>query len=88
MKILVTAFGLFDGRAENASSLALHEIRKALSNIHTRILPVDSVIAPARLKQALRVIRPDILILLGESAGSRSATERAAEALGGVIRAL
>jgi hypothetical protein len=46
------------------------------------------VIAPARLKQALRVIRPDILILLGESAGSRSATERAAEALGGIIRAL
>lgn len=72
MKILVTAFGPFDGRAENASSLALHELKKAFPKIHTRILPVDSVIAPARLKQALRVISPDNLILLGEAAGSRS----------------
>jgi pyroglutamyl-peptidase len=31
---------------------------------------VDSVIAPARLKQALRKIQPDVLIMLGEAAGS------------------
>lgn len=72
MKILVTAFGPFDGRSENASSLALRELKMAFPEIHTRILPVDSVIAPARLKQALLVIRPDALILLGEAAGSKS----------------
>ncbi len=71
MKILVTAFGPFAGRAENASSLALCELRKAFpGEIHTRTLPVDSVIAPARLKQALRRLRPDALIMLGEAAGS------------------
>ena len=72
MKILVTAFGPFNGRSENASSLALRELKKAFPKIHTRILPVDSVIAPARLKQALQLIRPDALILLGEAAGSKS----------------
>lgn len=71
MKILVTAFGPFDGRPDNASSLALRELKRAFSRIHTRILPVDSVIAPARLKQALHLLRPDALILLGEAAGSR-----------------
>ena len=69
MKILVTAFGPFGGRSENASSLALHELKKAFPKIRTRILPVDSVIAPARIKQALRLIRPDVVILLGEAAG-------------------
>lgn len=72
MKILVTAFGPFDGRVENASLLALHELKKAFPKIYTRILPVDSVIAPARLKQALRVIHPDVAILLGEAAGGLS----------------
>lgn len=72
MKILVTAFGPFDGRSENASSLALRELKIAFPKIRSRILPVDSVIAPARIKQALRVIRPDALILLGEAAGSKT----------------
>jgi pyroglutamyl-peptidase len=72
MKLLVTAFGPFDGRSENASSLALRELKIAFPEIRTRILPVDSVIAPARLKHALRLIRPDALILLGEAAGSKS----------------
>ena len=71
MKFLVTAFGPFAGRSENASSLALIELRRAIPEIRTRILPVDSVIAPERLKQALRLIRPDALILLGEAAGSK-----------------
>lgn len=69
MKILVTAFGPFAGRPENASSLALRELRKFHPEIRTRILPVDSVIAPARLKQALRLIRPEVLLMLGEAAG-------------------
>ena len=70
MKILVTAFGPFDGRSENASSLALRELKKQFPEIRTRILPVDAVIAPARLRAALRSIQPDVLIMLGEAAGS------------------
>jgi pyroglutamyl-peptidase len=72
MKILVTAFGPFDGRSENASSLALSGLKANLPEIRTRILPVDSVVAPTRLRQALRLIRPEILILLGEAAGSKT----------------
>lgn len=72
MKILVTAFGPFAGRAENASSLALHELRVVFPEILTRILPVDSVLAPAQLEETLHWLRPDVLILLGEAAGSNS----------------
>lgn len=72
MSILVTAFGPFDGRFENASSLALRQLKVTFPKIRTRILPVDSVTAPARLRQALRLIRPEILILLGEAAGSKT----------------
>lgn len=71
MTILVTAFGPFAGRAENASTLALRELKKAFPEIRTRILPVDVVIAPKRLKQAIRTIRPDAIVLLGEAAGSK-----------------
>lgn len=71
MKILVTAFGPFDGRSENASSLALRGLKCIFPDIRTRVLPVDAVIAPARLRQALRQIRPDALIMLGEAAGSK-----------------
>lgn len=70
MKILVTAFGPFDGRSENASSLTLRGLREIFPKLRTRILPVDSAIAPSRLKQALKMIRPDALIMLGEAAGS------------------
>lgn len=71
MNILVTAFGPFDGRMENASSLALRGLKRAFPKIRTRTLPVDSMIAPGRLKQALRLLRPDVLLMLGEAAGSR-----------------
>ncbi|MEO5713287.1 MAG: pyroglutamyl-peptidase I [Luteolibacter sp.] len=71
MKILVTAFGPFDGRLENASSLALRGLMEIFPQLRTRILPVDSVVAPARLRQALKTIRPDALVMLGEAAGSR-----------------
>lgn len=71
MKILVTAFGPFAGRSENASSLALRALKRVFPEIRTRILPVDAVIAPARLRQALRQLRPDALIMLGEAAGSK-----------------
>ncbi len=72
MKILVTAFGPFDGRPENASSLALRGLSEIFPQLRTRILPVDSVVAPARLRQAVKQIRPDVLIMLGEAAGSKS----------------
>lgn len=71
MTILVTAFGPFGGRSENASHLAIRELRKAMPEIRTRILPVDAVMAPKRLKQAIRQIRPDALVMLGEAAGSQ-----------------
>lgn len=70
MLILVTAFGPFGGRLENASSLVLKELRKKFPEIRTRILPVDAVLAPARLRSALRQWRPDALIMLGEAGGS------------------
>lgn len=46
MTCLVTAFGPFGGRVENASSLALRELKKQFPAIRFRILPVDSVVAP------------------------------------------
>jgi pyroglutamyl-peptidase len=70
MKILVTAFGPFDGRSQNASSLALAELKRDFPRINTRVLPVDSVLGPARLLRALRQLRPDALLMLGEAAGS------------------
>ena len=70
MPVLVTAFGPFGGREKNASSLVLHELREILPEIRTRVLPVDAVLAPSRLRQAIRSIRPSVLIMLGEAAGS------------------
>ncbi|MES2440366.1 MAG: pyroglutamyl-peptidase I [Verrucomicrobiota bacterium] len=71
MKILVTAFGPFGGRTENASSLALRGLKSRLPEIRTRILPVDSLVAQARLIRAFRQVRPDAVIMLGEAAGSQ-----------------
>jgi pyroglutamyl-peptidase len=70
MPILVTAFGSFGGRSENASSQVLRELRKSCPDIRTRIFPVDSVLAPSRLRQAILRIRPCAVIMLGEAAGS------------------
>lgn len=70
--ILVTAFGPFDGRSENASSLALKQLKADYPGIRTRVLPVDSVSGPARLRQALAGIRPRALVMLGEAAGSNA----------------
>lgn len=69
-KILVTAFGPFGGRTLNASSLALAELKKRLPFLNTRILPVDSVLAPRLLTRALREVDPDAVVLLGEAGGS------------------
>lgn len=71
MKLLITAFGPFGGRDLNASTLALAGLRKMVPGIYTRVFPVDAVIAPSRLKLAIRQIRPDALLMLGEAGGSR-----------------
>lgn len=70
MKLLVTAFGPFGGRDLNASSLALAGLRKSFPGLRSRVLPVDAVIAPSRLIQAIRLIQPDALLMLGEAGGS------------------
>jgi pyroglutamyl-peptidase len=72
MKLLVTAFGPFGGRTQNASSLALAELKRRLPRLNTRVFPVDSVVAPLRLDQALRQVKPDAVILLGEAGGSKT----------------
>lgn len=72
MKLLVTAFGPFGGRELNASSLVLAGLRKSFPGLRTRVLPVDAVIAPSRLIQAIRLIQPDALVMLGEAGGSTS----------------
>lgn len=69
--ILVTAFGPFGGRSENASSLVLLKLRKSMPDISTRILPVDAVVAPSRLRQAIKRIQPSAVIMLGESGQSK-----------------
>jgi pyroglutamyl-peptidase len=70
VKLLVTAFGPFGGRSRNASSLALAGLKQRLPWLNTRILPVDSVVAPRRMSRALREVRPDAVLMLGEAGGS------------------
>ena len=70
MKLLITAFGPFGGRSFNASSLALQELRRRLPWINTRVFPVDSIVAPLRMNRALREVKPQAVILLGEAAGA------------------
>lgn len=67
MPVLITAFGPFGGRRENASSLVVESLRKTFPDIRTRILPVDSVVAPSRLRWAIREIQPSAVIMLGEA---------------------
>lgn len=70
MTLLVTAFGPFDGRPVNASSLALAGLKRARPDLRTRVLAVDAVAGPSRLRRALRELQPDAVLMLGEAAGS------------------
>lgn len=70
MKVLVTAFGPFDGRAQNASSLALRDLKQRFGWISTRVFPVDGQRAPQRMTEALRQLRPEVVIMLGEACGA------------------
>jgi pyroglutamyl-peptidase len=72
VKLLVTGFGPFGGRSRNASSLALAGLKQRLPWLNTRILPVDSVVAPRRMSRALREVGPDAVLMLGEAGGSQS----------------
>jgi pyroglutamyl-peptidase len=65
--ILVTAFGPFGGREVNASSMALHELRRSVAGIRWRVLPVDLVDAPRRLHEAVKRISPSAIVMLGEA---------------------
>lgn len=69
--VLVTAFQPFGGRATNASLLAMRVLRNDHAWLRTRILPVDSHLGPLRLRRALREVKPDALVMLGEAGGSR-----------------
>lgn len=68
--VLVTAFTPFGGRRTNASLLALRCLRRDLPWLRTRVLPVDSALAPLRLRRALREVSPAALVMLGEAGGS------------------
>jgi pyroglutamyl-peptidase len=70
MKVLVTAFGPFAGRAQNASSLALGGLKARFEWLNTRVLPVDGQRAPQRMSAALRQLQPDVVIMLGEACGA------------------
>jgi pyroglutamyl-peptidase len=72
VKLLVTAFGPFGGRSRNASSLALALLKQRLPWLNTRVLPVDCIAAPLRMSRALREVRPDAVLMLGEAGGSES----------------
>lgn len=72
MKLLVTAFGSFGGRPHNASAMALAGLRERLPWINTRVLPVDAALAPLRMSRALREVRPDAVLILGEAGGSKA----------------
>jgi pyroglutamyl-peptidase len=72
VKLLVTAFGPFGGRSRNASSLALAGLKQRLPWLSTRILPVDSMVAPRRMSRAIRELGPDAVLMLGEAGGSKA----------------
>lgn len=65
--ILLTAFGPFGGRRLNASTLALEALRRHDRSFRYRILPVDLVEAPRRLRAAMRQHAPHTVVLLGEA---------------------
>lgn len=72
MKVLLTAFEPFDGRAKNASAEALTALireREALPGLvlEARLLPVQTERAAEELCRVLEAVRPTALVSLGEA---------------------
>jgi pyroglutamyl-peptidase len=72
MKLVLTGFEPFGRHAENPSEQTVHALQlMSIAGIalHTLILPVDTVRAPALLLAAINEIQPDVLMSLGEARG-------------------
>ncbi|MFN8482744.1 MAG: pyroglutamyl-peptidase I [Anaerolineae bacterium] len=82
MRILVTGFEPFGGRSRNPSreaALDLDGVTLAGARVAARILPVDTLRAPALLDAAIAELRPDAVVCLGEAASrTRLSIERVA----------
>lgn len=72
--ILVTGFEPFGGQKINPSWLCVSALPDTLygTRIHHRLLPVDWIEGPAALRSAMRELRPDAVLCVGQS-GGRSA---------------
>lgn len=75
--VLLTGFEPFDGAAVNPSWLAVlraKELWNGPDTIAVRELPVDFVTAGAVLADAVREIRPDVVIAVGQAGGRADLT--------------
>jgi pyroglutamyl-peptidase len=70
----VTGFEPFGGRSRNASAEAVLRLRAGWAEpeaLTTAVLPVSFETAPARLRELVRDVDPDVVVCVGE-AGSRT----------------
>lgn len=74
MIILLTAFDPFGGESRNASAEILARLEAPAPGVQLvkQILPTQFVLGPQVLEEAIRLHRPDLLLMLGQ-AGGRSA---------------
>ncbi|GAB4216880.1 MAG: pyroglutamyl-peptidase I [Roseiflexaceae bacterium] len=80
--VLLTGFEPFADRPLNVSAAAVAYLREHLPagiDLHCALLPVTADQAPARISAALREIRPDVCLMLGQADGLATlAVERVA----------
>lgn len=71
MKILVTAFEPFGGQTMNASQMAVERLPDTIGGaaVETLLLPVTFSGAAARLRQAMRRCKPDLVVCVGQAGG-------------------
>jgi pyroglutamyl-peptidase len=77
MKLLLTAFEPFDGRAINASQEIARAIQgKAFDGAQTELLylPVERFSSTRILLEAIESSKPDVILLLGEAKGRTAVT--------------
>ncbi len=72
MKILISGFKPFLGESLNPSERLVQEIQKNKTTISTVILPVEFQSAFHHLQSKIEVVRPDIVIMLGQAAGRKN----------------